>query len=117
MPLMQFLHGDFALLDGTGSCYDPLLLLMKQILNATKLGKMARNVTRCDLMDYPNRLVATSRVPPCGFPRPGVLLDSVEARIMDFLAGRTHGEDLLHALYDHVLEEPVPGRMRTLFPK
>jgi hypothetical protein len=88
---------------------------MKQILNATKLGRIAANMTRCDSMEYPNR--PTSWVPPCGVSRPRVLLDSVEARIMDFLDGRTHGEELLHALYDHVLEEPVPGRMRALFTK
>ena len=41
--------------------------------------------------------------------------DPVEKQILDFLEGRTHGEDLLHALHDHVLDEPVPGRMRALF--
>ncbi len=35
-------------------------------------------------------------------------------RIADFLAGRTHGEELLHELYDYVLEEPVPQRLRAL---
>ena len=34
--------------------------------------------------------------------------------IRDFLAGKTDGEDLLHALYDHVLDEPVPERLRAL---
>jgi hypothetical protein len=41
--------------------------------------------------------------------------DTVEEQILDFLDGRTHGEDLLHALHDHVLDEPVPERMRALF--
>jgi len=41
--------------------------------------------------------------------------DPVEKQILDFLEGRTHGEDLLHALHDHVLDEPVPERMRALF--
>jgi hypothetical protein len=41
--------------------------------------------------------------------------DTVEQQILDFLDGRTHGEDLLHALHDHVLDEPVPERMRALF--
>jgi hypothetical protein len=41
--------------------------------------------------------------------------DTVEEQILDFLDGRTHGEDLLHALHDHVLDEPIPERMRALF--
>jgi hypothetical protein len=43
------------------------------------------------------------------------LLPSLEDQIADFLDGRTHGESLLHALYDHVLDEPVPEPMRGLF--
>ena len=40
---------------------------------------------------------------------------SLEDQIADFLDGKTHGESLLHALYDHVLDEPVPETMRGLF--
>jgi hypothetical protein len=40
---------------------------------------------------------------PCGAPD-----------IEDFLAGRTGGDGLLHALYDHVLLEPVPPRIVDL---
>lgn len=36
---------------------------------------------------------------------------SVDAEIRDFVAGKNDGEDLLHALYDHVLDEPVPERL------
>jgi hypothetical protein len=39
---------------------------------------------------------------------------SVEEQIADFLDGRTHGEELLHALYDHVLDEPIPPQMKAL---
>ena len=39
----------------------------------------------------------------------------VGEQLLDFLDGRTDGEELLHALYDHVLDEPVPERMRALF--
>ena len=39
---------------------------------------------------------------------------SVEDQIAAFLDGRTHGEELLHALYDHVLDEPIPPQMRAL---
>ena len=34
---------------------------------------------------------------------------STEREIRDFLSGKTDGEDLLHRLYDHVLDEPVPS--------
>jgi hypothetical protein len=49
----------------------------------------------------------------CGVPGPGFLQDSVEEKIADFLNGRTHGEELLHALFDHILDEPVPERLRA----
>jgi hypothetical protein len=40
---------------------------------------------------------------------------TVAEQIRDFLDGRTHGEGLLHALYDEILDEPVPQVMRALF--
>ncbi len=39
---------------------------------------------------------------------------SVERNIRDFIAGRSDGEELLHALFDYVLDEPVPERLRVL---
>jgi hypothetical protein len=42
------------------------------------------------------------------------LTDTVEEQILDFLEGRTHGEYLLHALHDYVLDEPIPERMLAL---
>jgi Anti-sigma factor NepR len=39
---------------------------------------------------------------------------STTREIRDFLTGKTDGEDLLHALYDHVLDEPVPERLTAL---
>jgi len=38
----------------------------------------------------------------------------VDRDIRDFLDGKNDGDDLLHALYDHVLEEPVPERLKVL---
>jgi hypothetical protein len=38
----------------------------------------------------------------------------MERRLRAFLAGDTDGEDLLHALYSPVLDEPVPERLRAL---
>ena len=46
--------------------------------------------------------------------RPRIAVSSVDRDIRDFLAGKTHGEGLLHKLYDHVLDEPVPERLRAL---
>jgi hypothetical protein len=39
---------------------------------------------------------------------------STEREIRDFLNGKTDGEDLLHRLYDRVLDEPVPERLTAL---
>ena len=44
----------------------------------------------------------------------GAPIASADREIRDFLAGRTDGEDVLHALYDHVLDEPVPERFLEL---
>jgi hypothetical protein len=45
---------------------------------------------------------------------PRVARSSTDREIRDFLSGKTDGEDLLHALYDHLLDEPVPERLRAL---
>ena len=37
--------------------------------------------------------------------------NSTDRDIRDFLAGKTNGEDLLHAMYDDVLDEPIPERL------
>jgi hypothetical protein len=38
----------------------------------------------------------------------------VSSQIKHFLAGHTTGRALLHALYDDVLDEPVPPRLTTI---
>ena len=45
---------------------------------------------------------------------PCIPICSADHEIRDFVAGRTDGEELLHALYDHVLDEPVPERLLAL---
>ena len=52
-----------------------------------------------------------------GLPQPAVAPTSVADHITAFLDGRTHGEDLLHELYDYVLEEPIPQRMREILDR
>ena len=39
---------------------------------------------------------------------------SVDSQIRAFLAGESEGEELLHSIYDHVLDEPVPERLTAL---
>jgi hypothetical protein len=50
----------------------------------------------------------------CGVPKAASGCDPVEARIAAFLDGKSDGGELLHALYDHVLYEPIPQSMRAL---
>jgi hypothetical protein len=52
-----------------------------------------------------------------GLPQRAPAPPSVADRIGAFLDGRTHGEDLLHELYDYVLEEPIPERMRKILDR
>lgn len=53
-------------------------------------------------------------IPHCGVPELEET-ETIAEQILDFLDGRTQGEGLLHALYDGILDEPVPQRMRALF--
>ncbi len=46
--------------------------------------------------------------------RPRIAITPIDRDIRDFLAGRNDGEELLHALYDHVLDEPIPERLRAV---
>jgi hypothetical protein len=39
---------------------------------------------------------------------------SVDSQIRAFLAGDSDGEEVLRAIYDHVLDEPVPERLKAL---
>jgi hypothetical protein len=48
---------------------------------------------------------------------PHVVMSWIDKDIRDFLAGKNEGEDLLHALYDHVLDEPVPERLRAVLKR
>jgi hypothetical protein len=58
--------------------------------------------------------LATQRRRPA---EPAIRRCSTEREIRDFLSGRNDGERLLHALYDHVLDEPVPERLRALLKR
>jgi hypothetical protein len=43
-----------------------------------------------------------------------IMISPLDRDIRDFLSGKTDGADLLHALYDHVLDEPVPQSLRAV---
>lgn len=45
---------------------------------------------------------------------PNMARGSVDRSIRAFLAGETHGEDLLKRLYGDVVNEPIPERLRAL---
>jgi hypothetical protein len=67
------------------------------------------------MVENESQSATSSAIPRWGFPESEFRQDAVADRISDFLDGRTHGEELLHALYDHVLYEAIPERMRSLF--
>lgn len=50
----------------------------------------------------------------CSFAETIIPTRSVDSQIRAFIAGDNDGEDLLHAIYDHVLDEPVPARLQAL---
>ena len=70
-------------------------------------------VTLCNAT-YPIAKLGNSAMPEARDSEEAGSELSVANRIVDFLDGRTHGEDLFHELYDHVLAEPIPHRMRIL---
>jgi hypothetical protein len=74
-------------------------------------------VAEHNIMDDKPIVAAPLMVPGCGASKPECSANRVQHQIIDFLDGRTHGEDLFHALYDHVLDEPIPERMCALFKK
>ena len=74
-------------------------------------------VARCNVIRCGSTRASAPLISRCGGPEPRSLPDSVNSQIIDFLEGRTDGEDLLHAMYDHIIDEPIPERMRALFTK
>jgi hypothetical protein len=72
------------------------------------------NVALCNSMSSETKPERKAVRTHCGLPQSPVVTPTVADRIAAFLDGRTHGEDLLHELYDYVLEEPIPRSMRAL---
>jgi hypothetical protein len=69
-------------------------------------------VTECDRMSEYGKLL--NFVPRGRTAPPRSAATGVEGRLAAFLAGESDGADLLHALYDHVLDEPIPPMMLAL---
>ena len=88
---------------------------MEETRNATNRVDWVMIVPRCNMVENDGPSATSPGIPRCGFPESAFPQDAIADRIKDFFAGRTHGEELLHALYDHVLDEAIPERMRSLF--
>ena len=86
--------------------------LLLQIVGV--LTRWRSNVTRGKPINFEGTLEPDAARTRCGPPQPPLAPISVVDRIAAFLDGKTHGEDLLHELYDYVLEEPIPQSMREL---
>jgi hypothetical protein len=86
---------------------------MRETSAATNSDTPASNVTRNKrkLQEPPPVMNLAVK---CIFAESIAPVRSVDSQIRAFLAGDNDGEDLLHAIYDHVLDEPVPERLRTL---
>jgi hypothetical protein len=83
----------------------------------SKLSDSAPPVTECDTMCQNARRALQVHAPNrgyAGFTPRAKAADPVAARIAAFLDGESDGSELLHALYDHVLNEPIPESMRAL---
>ena len=109
---MSILHGVPAPRSGTLSCYGSLRLLAKEIRKVMHTNGLGLIVARGETIQLESKPLSPAIVCSEG-PWPQST-DTVAEQIRDFLAGRTHGEDLLHALYDYVLSEPIPERMLDL---
>ncbi len=84
----------------------------------TKTGAAPPNVTKAATQPQEKYLamyLAVKRLDADMEPR--IAMSWIDRDIRDFLAGKNEGEDLLHALYDRVLDEPVPERLRALLKR
>jgi len=59
----------------------------------------------------PNRPIATAA------STTGASAGSIDRRIRAFLNGKTHGEDVLDALYGHITDEPLPAKLRAILKR
>jgi hypothetical protein len=110
---MRSTHAYFAFYRGNEGCYDPLPMLMERYGNAMNPSGLSLILPQSDMVESNGALPAASH----GGREWNCLPDPIVGEIADFLDGRTHGEGLLHALYDYVLDESIPERLRELLEK
>ena len=79
----------------------------------TKRGASPSNATTADLQP-PEKYLAMYLAVKRLAMEPQIAMSLIDRDIRDFLDGKNDGEDLFHALYDHVLDEPVPQHLRAL---
>ncbi len=65
-------------------------------------------------MSFVGRHIAMAAKVRCRYGNAETPVRSAKARIAAFLDGASNGEELLHALYDHILDEPIPQSMRRI---
>jgi hypothetical protein len=64
-------------------------------------------------MFHPRNSIAMAVKVRCRYGTAELPTRSIDA-VAAFLDGATNGEELLHALYDHILSEPIPPSMRRI---
>jgi hypothetical protein len=98
-------------------CYKLLTLCHIEARNAMEFGKSGFFGTMRDRIKSANKPADSAASGRSGLARTKIPLHRVEARIAAFLDGKTDGRDLLHALYDYVIDEPIPASMQALLNK
>ena len=83
----------------------------------TKPGASPPNVTKAGRRTQKENIAMYLAVKNLAAVEPQIAMSWIDRDIRDFLAGKNEGEDLLHALYDHVLDEPVPERLRAVLKR
>jgi len=83
----------------------------------TKPGASPPNVTKAVPRPQEEYIAMYLAVKNLDAVEPRIAMSWIDRDIRDFLAGKNEGEDLLHALYDYVLDEPVPQRLRALLKR
>ena len=98
-------------------CYKLLEFCHQRGTVPRKFDKQTSRNTGFDTMCYDRSRSEIATIAGCACPEGTLTESSVPARIAAFLDGTTCGEDLLHALYDYVLEEPIPEAIRATLNK
>ena len=100
-------------MNGIDSCYR---LLENCHQTDIRCGQFGHTGAECDSerREFLESRLIMNLALKCSFAETITVPQSVDSQIRGFLAGDNDGEDLLHAIYDHVLDEPVPERLKAL---